>query len=559
MIVLELLILFMLCIGSAAVFALGADDSATTTGAFDKALIFDPTASESLTVTLDGKPLKVARYTVSYVANPIPIAVSHSGPVKDPVAWQKMSIYVPATAAGNQETGIILNVNNGGWLNSPLGNLFADWAGNINTTFVSNSDTDKIGAAFAAGYVICDVGTRSRGLVAVDGTYPGHAPAVVVDAKAAIRYLRLNDAVIPGSSERIVITGSSGGGALSAAVAASGNSPDYYPYLKEIGAAGINAFGNSTLRDDVFAAIAYCPITDLDHADIAYEWQYSATRLLGPYTIGQTPPSEQTMTVSKKLASQYSAYLKSLGLKLEDGTPLTAETMPAAIKALVKADLEKAMAEDGEIIPDLGETWTFIRRGGSKQIVKNDWLDVDNATDTVVSIDYSKYLEFVCVTAQLKTSPAFDNYGTSLEGQMNESNLSGNKNTEYSHWLEWSWENDIKTGNRIGSDDTGLSFDEFMETAAGRAVVMQMKMINPMPYLLSEEGDSAPYWYIRHGMRDRDTSFAVEVALFYAIRNDPTVKDANFAIAYMQPHGGNYDVREAYTWLADALKTGLKN
>jgi hypothetical protein len=80
-----------------------------------------------------------------------------------------------------------------------------------------------------------------------------------------------------------------------------------------------------------------------------------------------------------------------------------------------------------------------------------------------------------------------------------------------------------------------------------------MKMINPMPYLISDEGDSAPYWYVRHGIRDRDTSFAVEVALFYAIQNDPTVKDANYALAYMQPHGGNYDVQEAYGWLAEVL------
>ncbi len=558
-IVVGLLVVSMLCIGSTAVLAKSTGDAAMATGAvkagvFDKALIFDPTASETLHVTVDGKPLTVTKYTVTYVANPIPMAAGGRGTVEDPTAWEKMSIYVPATAAKDQDTAIILNVNNGGWMNSPLGNLFADWSGNINTTLVSDSNTDKIGAAFAAGYVICDVGTRSRGLVAVDGTYPGHAPAVVVDAKAAIRYLRLNDAVIPGSSERIVITGTSGGGGLSTAVAASGNSPDYYPYLKKIGAAGIDASGGSTLRDDVFATIAYCPITDLDHADIAYEWQYSATRLLGPYTVGQNPPSEKAMAVSKELAAQYPAYLKSLGLKFEDGTPLTADTMPGAIKALVKADVENAMAQEGETIPDLGETWTFIQRDGSKQVVANNWLDVDNAAHTVVSIDYGKYLEFVCTTAQLKTTPAFENYGTSLEGQMNESNLSGDKGTEYSHWLGWSWEHDVKAGNVVGSDDTGLSFDEFMKTVAGKAVKLQMKMINPMPYLLSKEGDSAPYWYVRYGMRDRDTSFAVEVALFYAIQSDPSVKDANCAIAYMQPHSGNYDVQEAYAWLAGVLK-----
>jgi hypothetical protein len=136
---------------------------------------------------------------------------------------------------------------------------------------------------------------------------------------------------------------------------------------------------------------------------------------------------------------------------------------------------------------------------------------------------------------------------------MNESNLSGDEKTEYSHWLGWSWDNDIIPDNGVGLDDTKLTFDKFMKTRAGKDVVHQMKMINPMPYLISDEGDSAPYWYVRHGMRDRDTSFAVEAALFYALQNDPTVQDANYALAYMQPHGGNYDVQEAYGWLAGVL------
>jgi len=500
---------------------------------------------EMVTITLDGEPLNVTKYLVTYVANPVEMADAD-----DPTAWQKMHIYVPETADNDQDTAIIMQVNNGGWMNSPVGDIFTDRQGNPVLDFVSDSDTDNSGAALAAGYVIVNVGTRSRGLIAADGTYPGHAPAVVVDAKAAIRYLKYNDELMPGSADKIVITGTSGGGGLSTAVAASGNSPDYYPYLAEIGAAGIEANGNkSTLTDDVFATIAYCAITDFPHADMAYEWQYSFTRLVDDnYTDG---PFDAR--VSAELAGQYPAYLESLGLVLEDGTPLNANTMPRAIEALVKAGTEKAMAA-GETVPDLGEDWAFTQRDGSVLVVTNDWLDVDNDTDTVLSIDYGKYLEFVTTTAKLKTAPAFENYGTPLQYRMNESNLSGDETTEYSHWLGWSWDNDIIPDNGVGLDDTNLTFDMFMKTAAGQAVVQQMKMINPMPYLISdEEGDSAPYWYVRHGIRDRDTSFAVEVALFYAIQNDPTVDDANYALAYMQPHGGNYDVQEAYGWLAGVL------
>ena len=45
-----------------------------------------------------------------------------------------------------------------------------------------------------------------------------------------------------------------------------------------------------------------------------------------------------------------------------------------------------------------------------------------------------------------------------------------------------------------------------METEDGKALAKQMEMASPIPYLLSN-GQSAPYWYVHHGMRDRDTAF----------------------------------------------------
>ncbi len=512
----------------------------------DQALSFADAVGEKYEVTLDGAPLGITKYLVTYVADPIQMAdetVGQNGATQtglDIYSRQKMYVYVPDTSADDPGAAIILQVDNAGWMNSPVRDVLP--AGG---EYASDTDKDAIGAALKAGYIIARAGTRSRGITAADGTYPGHAPAAVVDAKAAIRYLRLNDEEMPGSAEKIVITGTSGGGALSVAVAASGNSPDYYSYLQEIGAAGIDASGSSTLTDDVLATIAYCPITDLDHADLAYEWQYGATRLLD----GDT--TDEMKAVSAELAAEYPAYLAGLGLKLEDGTPLDAETMPDAIEALVRAGVEKAMA-DGETVTDLGEEWAL----GNKSVT-NGWLDVDNDANSVVSIDYGKYLEFVVAVSPLKKIPAFDNFGTSLQGGMNESNLSGDETEEYSHWLEWSWENDVISGNNVGLDDTSMDYDQFMGTDAGKAVAAQMQMLNPMPYLISDtEGDSAPYWYVRHGMRDRDTSFAVEVALFYAIQNDATVKDANCALAYMQPHSGDYDVQEAYAWLAAVLAAG---
>jgi acetyl esterase/lipase len=58
-----------------------------------------------------------------------------------------------------------------------------------------------------------------------------------VDLKAAVRYLRYNDAVMPGDSDKIISNGTSAGGAMSSLLGAPGNSQDYRLYLEEIGAA----------------------------------------------------------------------------------------------------------------------------------------------------------------------------------------------------------------------------------------------------------------------------------------------------------------------------------
>ena len=72
--------------------------------------------------------------------------------------------------------------------------------------------------------------------------------------------------------------------ALASLLGATGNHPAYAPLLKAMGAADE--------RDDVFASVCYCPITDLDHADMAYEWLYGNTE------------SRKSLSASKQALSQ---------------------------------------------------------------------------------------------------------------------------------------------------------------------------------------------------------------------------------------------------------------
>jgi hypothetical protein len=104
--------------------------------------------------------------------------------------------------------------------------------------------------ALSKGYIVASPGARGK-----TQDY-GRAPAGIIDLKAAVRYLRYNDANMPGDAEKIISNGTSAGGAMSSLLGVTGNNKDYEPYLKKVGAADA--------RDDIFAASCYCPITNLD-------------------------------------------------------------------------------------------------------------------------------------------------------------------------------------------------------------------------------------------------------------------------------------------------------
>lgn len=527
-------------------------------GAFDSALTLDPAAFTTINITLDGKPAALRRYEMVYVGQPVAMASEQParsmGPGGSPAAaktqtladlltYQKMVIFVPEGASDT--AAIILNVVNSGWFASELRPGIEEGG-----AYVSNSDDDKAGAALAAGYVYVDIGSRGRGILAADGSQAGKAPGAVVDAKAAIRFLRLNDAALPGSAERIVITGTSGGGGLSSVVAASGNSPDYLPYLAEIGAAGVAADGTSSLNDDVFAVIAYCPITDLGHADMAYEWLYQGIRTAE--NTAQTKWGDVQQAASAELAGGYPAYLDGLGLKLADGSPLTSETMKAAISAEVARETERFIAAGGAV-PAKGEDFTITlhsRDGDTQLAVANDWLTVEGGK--VTEVDTDAYLRFVAKTAALKNVPAFDRTAnTGNEGVDGENSLFGVAAVSYSNFSAFGWNHNEVAGDGSGADDTGMDWAAWT-AGEGAALATQVRLTNPMAYL-GTDAKAAPHWYIRHGMIDRDTSFAVELSLAAAARGDADVKDVNFALHWMTAHSGNYDVQTAYGWLADVL------
>ncbi|MDC5467827.1 hypothetical protein NRA45_01090 [Acinetobacter baumannii] len=529
----------------------------TTESSIDSSLKFDASKSQVTTVnlTVDGQAMKVTQYRIVYVAKPVKMASTQATlgggttTISDPYAYQTLIISIPEGKENDQKTAMYLQFNNGGWWASPVKTNINEGA-----NLVSTNDTDNYGAALKAGYIVVDVGTRGRGIRSYDGTWAGKAPAVIVDAKAAIRYLSLNDTLLPGSAEKIIITGTSGGGGLISTVAASGNSPDYLSYLAEIGAAGVHGSGTSltsTVKDNVFAVVAYCPINNLANADLGYEWQYNASRNdsnTGTLN-GVSYSAGPQLTASKEIAEKFPMYLQTLNLKLPNGQQLTAENMPDQIKEQIKFEIERQLAK-GTPVPNFGENFV-----SSKATLVNDWLKHDGSK--VTEIDYQKFLNYVAANQALKTVVAFDAVGvngnTAISG---ETNLFGDSQNEYNNFTQWSWDHNSKTADGSGQDDTGLSWENYLNSNSSTANLLkdQLKMVNPIAYL-NTTTDTAPYWYIRHGMLDRDTSFAMQMILYYAVTNDPKVKDTNFKLPYLTGHAGNYDVQEAFKWINEKLNT----
>lgn len=505
-------------------------------------------SKRTITPTVDGKKIKVDWYVAPYLAKP------------NRPEDQLINIYVPENAT--KESPVLFLVNNAGWQADAYALTIDDTTGNaikdgVNyRTVLSEKADNKTGReqrnayALKRGFVIVSYGCRSRNNGATGDLYLGHSPATMVDTKAAIRYLRANrENLGAGNTDRIIVTGRSGGGALTAVIAASGNSPDYFEGLFEVGAAGIKQnedgsyVSDPEIGDNVFAAVAYCPITDLGHADGAYEFTYSTTREklfsdgnLDYSSAGVT--NEQIMANSKALKTDYIKYVDSLKLKKKDGSLLSGENLEAAIQELLRAELDDAIAEFGvdRMRKDLAECkW------------QNDWLKLND--DGSYEYDYTSHLYFVAMNTKLKIAPAFSNMGLDYKGERNEDNLFGFKNDPYSPFNFLSWNNDV-IKNEVGKDDTGLDWDIYLKTDAGKKLAAEIKMTSPMEYLASEtNGESAPYWYVRYGMRDRDSSFAVETVFYHGMINDESIKDVNFEFAWLEPHSGDYDVPEAFAWL----------
>lgn len=267
---------------------------------FGGELKFDESKFELKSVQVGERTLKFRAYEgIVYVAKP----------ASD---YEVLNFYVPEGKFDDKTTAIFMQNGIGGYMPAKP-----------QKPETKNEKPNATLEALLRGYVVASVGARGRTLK--DGErFIGKAPAAIVDLKAAIRYLKFNDKFMPGDANKIISNGTSAGGAMSALLGTSANAKEYEPYLSELGAAKAD--------DQIYAVSAYCPVTNLEHEDEAYEWMFGdldkferidfSSFDAGSFNdrskkpkmiVGELNATQKEL--SRELKSKFPAYLNSLNLK----------------------------------------------------------------------------------------------------------------------------------------------------------------------------------------------------------------------------------------------------
>ena len=486
---------------------LQADTSAKIT------LTFDINNYESMTGTVDNKEIKYRAFEyIPYVSNPIDID------------QQYINIYIPeeyfnnGTVNGyNTQTAPIFMPNNvGGYMPSqPM------------APKVENNKPNSALYALSRGYVVASPATRGRTNKASDGNFIGKAPAVIVDLQAATAYLHANDTTMPGNAKRIITNGTSAGGAVSLLQGATGNTSDYQPYLQALGAA--------TASTDVYASSAYAPITNLDAADMAYEWSYNGITSFNKVTMGQgelpqaniggapAPIQRNVQRVnltnddvaySDLLKSHFPDYVNNLQLRDRTGVILKLDkkgngTFKQYVKSFIIDAANKAKSNGADLS-------------------RYSFLLLDKNTGLVKDIDWDAYNSF---TSRSKAPGAFD----SRANDSGENSLFGTSTSDTNHFTI-----------TAALHDTTPNNDVYVENAK------IVTMMNPMNYLGSPSATNAKYYRIRYGTADSNTSVAIP--LIVGTRAQNLGYSVDIATPFGVDHAGDYDLQDLFNWMDSIVK-----
>ena len=254
----------------------------------------------------------------------------------------------------------------------------------------------------------------------------------------------------------------------------------------------------------MYAAGSWCPITDLEHSDAAYEFCWGAN----PYT------SSIDAAVTKELAAQFVEYQDSLKLQGRNGFGalnagnykdylLREYLIPSAtsyLSGLSSADRQAYLKEN-----------SFITYASGK--ASFTW---DGFTDHVGT--------------RKKPAPAFDAFDLSLDIN----NLFGGGTDKARHVTEYSQKRDT----------TGLK-DKALPADTGK----RANQMNPMYHIAAKNPGRSKHWWIRLGTKDSDTSLTISTNLTASL---VMLGDKVDHLMYWdQGHGANDDADDFLAWVRE--------
>ena len=447
----------------------------------------------------------------------------------------------------------------------------------------------------AHGLIYITCGCRGRESRNASGELVGKAPTSLIDLKTALRFLRHNQKALPGDFDRIISVGWSAGGAMSTLLGVTGDNPRYSSLLTENGA-------YMEESDAVYAAQIYCPIIDLEHADLAYEWCFGADKTSEDCMSG---PSE-TMTpfkeaLSAKLAERYVGYVN--GLHLED--PRTGETLTleadgrsgsfyaylmdclnrSATEFLKRLDagrldasytvadylagnytflapaphggnahhagpgiaLEERSMSLGDMVsrpprsvPFVEHKPEMVEKQGSD---KREWLTWDGEHATISSLD-----DYVLHhRRRMKPCTSFDQ----LNMRSGENHVFGSPETDYAHFNPAVGEaiEELKARYPEEAREYAGAFD----ISGDEALSERIFLLNPMEFIgTGEKSMQAKHYRIRVGASDADTAFTVSMTLAVKLANAGYPVD--YALVWDQPHSEADYPGEVLQWSVEICK-----
>jgi len=504
-------------------------------------------------------------------------------PVAKDVRFQRLSVYAPKNLLN--EDGTVTEAGK----SAPVvfGNCAAGYAQMPHTWLEGPHCT--IQQYLERGWVYVTCGCRGRETWDAEGK----APATLVDFKTAIRFLRHNRACLPGDWNKIVSVGTSAGGAMSTLLGVTGDNANFLPYLEENG-----AFMDES--DAVFAAQIYCPIIDLEHADLAYEWMFRADKECEDSPAGPAEvmsPFQEALSAA--LTEKYIAYFNSLGLK----DPVTGESLVinedgrsgSGYDYLMKCLDESATKyltylQQGKLPVEysaedyLSGNYTYLARGamprppegampagprptmGEMQLRppkgqpyvemeppmvekrgadKHTWLIWDGAHAHVCDLD--TYV--LNHRRRMKTCTAFD----SLNMTSPENEVYGTKENWFVHFSR-----DLAGAVEGLKEQFPEECAKYQETLAvaldEKELNHRIALYNPWSFIgTQEKSTQAKHYRVRVGASDADTSFMIGMTLALKLAN-AGCGSVDYALVWEQPHCEADYPGEVCDWIEEICK-----